>query len=488
MTPTHVPRRPTYACPPSRVRGIHRRPTRKWATERSGCATVAAVRRPPGAWRLAAAAVAALAAAGCDLPGFGAPEPKAEQGESIFSLWQGFFLTAMAVGALVWGLLIFVILRYRRRDDDDPRPEPLQRAPRDPLHGGAGPDRGRAVRLQRGRRGRRSPSVDPDPVARIEVIGFQWSWQFVYTDEDVTITGEPGEGPELVVPVGEPVVLRLVSADVNHSFWVPDFLSKRDLIPGVDNEITITPTETGSYVGPMRRVLRPRPLAHELLGAGRVGRRVRGVARRAAATPTRVSRSTRRRTPPGRAAAVTARDRATQEDRPREAVTTLEERPVTRRAPRARGARAGPRPARLPDDDRSQAHRHLVHGDGVRLLPDRRRAGDGDPGRARRARLAGGVAGSVQRDVHHAREHHVVPVPGAVRLRPGELLRAAAGRRPRHGVPPAQRPVVLVLPVRRRHDADRVPHRRRRRRLRLDRLHAAVVGRALARTSAATCG
>jgi cytochrome c oxidase subunit 2 len=45
------------------------------------------------------------------------------------------------------------------------------------------------------------------------------------------------------------VQLRLVSADVNHSFWVPDFLSKRDLIPGVDNKITITPTETGQYVG-----------------------------------------------------------------------------------------------------------------------------------------------------------------------------------------------------------------------------------------------
>ena len=36
---------------------------------------------------------------------------------------------------------------------------------------------------------------------------------------------------------------------MNHSFWVPDFLSKRDLIPGVDNEIAVTPTETGSYVG-----------------------------------------------------------------------------------------------------------------------------------------------------------------------------------------------------------------------------------------------
>ena len=206
------------------------------------------MRRPPGAWRLVAAAVVVLAAGGCDLPGFGAPDPKAEQGEGIFSLWQGFFLTAMAVGALVWGLLIFVILRYRRRDDTIPGQNPYN-VPVEIAYTVVpillvAVLFGVSVATEDG-----ATHVDPDPVARIDVIGFQWSWQFAYTDEDVTITGEPGRGPEMVVPVGEPVVLRLISADVNHSFWVPDFLSKRDLIPGVDNEITVTPTETGSYVG-----------------------------------------------------------------------------------------------------------------------------------------------------------------------------------------------------------------------------------------------
>jgi cytochrome c oxidase subunit 2 len=206
------------------------------------------VRRPPGPWRLLATAVAALAAAGCDLPGFGAPDPKAEEGESIFSLWQGFFLTAMAVGALVWGLLIFVIVRYRRRDDTIPGQSPYN-IPVEIAYTVApillvGVLFAFSVAAEDD-----ATRIAPDPVAHIDVVGFQWSWQFVYTDEDITITGEPGEPPEMVVPVGRPVELRLVSADVNHSFWVPDFLSKRDLIPGVDNEISITPTETGSYVG-----------------------------------------------------------------------------------------------------------------------------------------------------------------------------------------------------------------------------------------------
>ena len=123
--------------------------------------------------------------------------------------------------------------------------------------------------------------LEPDPVAHIDVIGFQWSWQFVYSDDDITITGEPGEPPEMVLPVGQPVELRLISDDVNHAFWVPDFLSKRDLIPGVDNEISLTPTETGSYVG---RCAEFCGLDHWRMNytvrGGRPGR-VRAVARRA---------------------------------------------------------------------------------------------------------------------------------------------------------------------------------------------------------------
>jgi cytochrome c oxidase subunit 2 len=211
------------------------------------------VRRPPGAWRLAAvAAVAASAAAGCSLPGFGAPEPRSEQGETIYSLWQGFFLAALAVGALVWGLLAFVMIRYRRRRGAEGDSLPSQNAYNIPLEIGytAGPVVAVAVLFGLSWAAQTEVTdVDPEPAARVDVVGFRWSWQFVYPDEDVVVTGEPGRGPEMVVPVGRPVRLRLVSTDVAHSFWVPDFLSKRDLIPGVDNTIDITPTETGEYVG-----------------------------------------------------------------------------------------------------------------------------------------------------------------------------------------------------------------------------------------------
>jgi cytochrome c oxidase subunit 2 len=207
------------------------------------------VRRPPGAWRLTTAVAAAALAGGCELPDFGAPDAKSDQGESILSLWQGFFVAAIGVGLLVWGLVIWCILRYRRRHDDEMPNQKAYNIPMEILYTvvpivAVAVLFGFSVATEQN-----VTDLDPDPVARIDVIGFQWSWQFVYRDEDVVITGEPGRGPEMVVPVGRPVQLRLVSNDVNHSFWVPDFLSKRDLIPGVDNKIDVTPTETGEYVG-----------------------------------------------------------------------------------------------------------------------------------------------------------------------------------------------------------------------------------------------
>lgn len=207
------------------------------------------VRRPPGSGRLVAATGAILLASGCDLPGFGAPDPKSTEGESIYSLWQGFFVASIFVALLVWGLIIYSVVRYRRRDDDtipnqNPYNIPVEIVYTSApvlavavLFGFSVATEGNATRMS------------DDPAARIEVVGFQWSWQFVYPDEDITITGEPGEPPEMVIPLGQPTELELVSIDVNHAFWVPDFLSKRDLIPGVENAITVTPTEAGSYQG-----------------------------------------------------------------------------------------------------------------------------------------------------------------------------------------------------------------------------------------------
>jgi len=74
----------------------------------------------------------------------------------------------------------------------------------------------------------------------VEVTAAQWSWRFDYPDADVTST-------ELVLPVGQRVLLRMTSPDVIHSFWVPEFRVKQDIVPGIETELITTPTEVGEY-------------------------------------------------------------------------------------------------------------------------------------------------------------------------------------------------------------------------------------------------
>ena len=73
------------------------------------------------------AALGILAGSCGGVPRFGAPDPVTADGDRILSLWQGSVLTALAVGALVWGLIAWTVLAYRRRRGADGLPS--QRAP-----------------------------------------------------------------------------------------------------------------------------------------------------------------------------------------------------------------------------------------------------------------------------------------------------------------------------------------------------------------------
>lgn len=200
--------------------------------------------------RLGFVLLTAFTLSGCgDLPSFWAPDPASEQGERVFDLWRGFFVAALAVGALVWGLLLYVLLRYRRRSDDVPNQRHFN-IPVEVLYTVA-PVVVVAFLFAASVLAENdvTDTVD-DPDLTVEVVGFQWQWRFTYPDHDVTLVGTPEDGPpELVVPVGETIRFELESVDVVHSFWVPDFLEKRDLIPRVENEIDVTPTRTGTFVG-----------------------------------------------------------------------------------------------------------------------------------------------------------------------------------------------------------------------------------------------
>jgi len=80
--------------------------------------------------------------------------------------------------------------------------------------------------------------ADPDAMV-VKVTGIQWSWKFEYDNGVVS--------DELHIPVNKQVLLQMTSNDVIHSFWVPEFRVKQDLVPGRITELRITPTLVGDY-------------------------------------------------------------------------------------------------------------------------------------------------------------------------------------------------------------------------------------------------
>ena len=100
----------------------------------------------------------------------------------------------------------------------------------------------------------------------MNVIGQKWSWTFNYME-----AGNPSVGavvhqvgtidkiPDLYLPVNKPVRFNLTSADVIHSFWMPAFYFKLDVIPGHPNSFDVTPDKEGIYSRQVRRTLRHLP-------------------------------------------------------------------------------------------------------------------------------------------------------------------------------------------------------------------------------------
>ena len=89
---------------------------------------------------------------------------------------------------------------------------------------------------------------DPSPLVTIRAEGFQWEWTFYYLNEGFFVSGKTLVRPALMeIPVDEPVKIELHSRDVIHSFFVPAFLFKRDVIPGRTNTFTFTANKIGTF-------------------------------------------------------------------------------------------------------------------------------------------------------------------------------------------------------------------------------------------------
>ena len=188
------------------------------------------------------------------------PPAVTENGEVVTNLWIGAWIAALAVGALVWGLVGWCVVAYRRRKDDTELPVQLRyNIPIEILYTVVPIFMVVVLFYYTARDESALVDTSQEPDVTINVVGKQWSWDFNYLEDEVhevgaqaILTGEPGAQetiPTLYLPVGERVEFVLTARDVIHSFWVPAFLQKMDMIPGRVNAFQVVTTQEGTFKG-----------------------------------------------------------------------------------------------------------------------------------------------------------------------------------------------------------------------------------------------
>jgi cytochrome c oxidase subunit 2 len=171
------------------------------------------------------------------------PIAASEEADGIDALFRGHFILISFLFALVVVFLLYSVVVFRRRPGE---PEDVEG---DHFHGHTGleivwtifPLMTVVVFGVWGARLLTDIIAPEENEMTINVVGQQWSWSFGYPEQG-DFTSE-----ELVLPVNQPIRLEMTSVDVLHSFWVPEFRVKQDLVPGQVHELRFTPTDEGDY-------------------------------------------------------------------------------------------------------------------------------------------------------------------------------------------------------------------------------------------------
>lgn len=172
--------------------------------------------------------------------------PITDQANETEWVWNLYLWIAIAVAAAVALFVLFIVVRFRKSNDD--LPSQKQYNPAMEVLYTVGPflliAALFAVTVVTVRA---IEDVDDDPDLVVNVIASQWQWQFEYPDDGVRIVGSGEDVPELVLPSSSSVLFHLESLDVVHSFWITAFRFKRDVIPGTPSEFSVDMTDTTGF-------------------------------------------------------------------------------------------------------------------------------------------------------------------------------------------------------------------------------------------------
>jgi cytochrome c oxidase subunit II len=194
---------------------------------------------------------------------FGWPVGVTPQAEQMRHLWTWSAIAALIVGVITWGAMFWAIIFHRKRKGDDDTP-PRQTQYNLPIEIVFTVIPTIIVAVLFGFTVNVQNYVDrdlPNPDLRVDVTAFQWNWRFAYPDDrgangqPISTQGSSEVIPLLVLPTDRRIQFTQQSTDVIHSFFVPEFLFKRDVFPDPkqndqDNVWQIDKIDrTGAFVG-----------------------------------------------------------------------------------------------------------------------------------------------------------------------------------------------------------------------------------------------
>ena len=191
------------------------------------------------------------------------PVDATKEAPFVHDLWMWSWLAAMVTGVIVWGLIAYVSVRYRRRSETEIPVQTRYNLPIEIFYTIAPIMMVIVFFYFTLDTQKKVLHDDPNPDQTITVVGQQWSWTFNYNlgydegtksyestgGEVVHEGGTAADRPTLWLVKDQSVEINLTSPDVIHSFWVPAFLFKMDIVPGRHNNFAVTPTRLGTFEG-----------------------------------------------------------------------------------------------------------------------------------------------------------------------------------------------------------------------------------------------
>lgn len=141
---------------------------------------------------------------------------------------------------LIIGAMVYFIVKYRRKGDGPERTSPIKGNHTLEIVWSVIPGILLVLIFVWGFKDWLAIAVVPANAMEVRVTGQKWNWTFTYAKEGIV-------SPDLVVPAGQPVKLVMTSKDVLHSFYIPDFRIKRDVIPGKYTVLWFDPAEEATH-------------------------------------------------------------------------------------------------------------------------------------------------------------------------------------------------------------------------------------------------